>query len=508
MLSEDKKTLYIYSKKPTAKEYSIFLQFSFPTAVNGVITCDFDLDGNLDFLVTFKLADRQFSHEIYFGNRRMFYKGSALLPQTRHHFTLLDYFGDLKPTLLAANTQGQNIIVKNIKDSAVEVESVAGFCEIADNHSNAFIDLNGDCMADLVLTCIATQPIPDIGIAANEKYLEIWLNSSTGFQVFSKRKILPAGAGAISFTDFDGDGGVDILFPVCDPPGSCTTENSIHIFFNQKKSICDEKECLPRSQICEAADVSFDFNFNNVRNESADHLIANVKNIAQADMKLVIENPLFGSQIPIRFGDFNQDSYTDVLVSLQPFLQVGQLASSFVRLFENVPCKDSICTSAQTKSKRRTLKLVDSDHVPCLAALSGAIEAAFVDTNGDAKTDIVVNSWNPSTTNPLLNVCQNYFYQDAFSLSALTVLPKAWTSNKAYGSPLPGVVYFYDVVDLDEGHRVRQGNQLSQVAYNSLQLPYVLMGLGRVNNFLDKFIVSVPSRSVRYHLIFRLPPIL
>jgi hypothetical protein len=66
-----------------------------------------------------------------------------------------------------------------------------------DPHSNAHIDMNGDCRADLVMSC--------------QDSLLIYLNTETGF-VFSKSVKLPTGAKRVSFTDVNGD--VCILFVI------------------------------------------------------------------------------------------------------------------------------------------------------------------------------------------------------------------------------------------------------------------------------------------------------
>jgi hypothetical protein len=59
-----------------------------------------------------------------------------------------------------------------------------------DPHSNAHIDIDGDCRADLIISC--------------QDSLLIYLNTDFGF-VFSKKVKLPAGAGRVQFTDVNGD---------------------------------------------------------------------------------------------------------------------------------------------------------------------------------------------------------------------------------------------------------------------------------------------------------------
>ena len=61
-------------------------------------------------------------------------------------------------------------------------------CQIADPHSNAFIDLDGDCLSDIFLTCA-------------DKSYEIWRKDP--LKGFSKRSSnpLPSGHSQITFAD-------------------------------------------------------------------------------------------------------------------------------------------------------------------------------------------------------------------------------------------------------------------------------------------------------------------
>jgi hypothetical protein len=71
---------------------------------------------------------------------------------------------------------------------------------------------------------------------------EFWLNSGSSpddgvaFRSIDKTFLAHDGAGAVTFADFDADGNMDLLFPVCLPARTCSVENSIHIFYNQVSS--------------------------------------------------------------------------------------------------------------------------------------------------------------------------------------------------------------------------------------------------------------------------------
>lgn len=53
-----------------------------------------------------------------------------------------------------------------------------------------------------------------------------------GYSLHSVSAIRP-GTGQATVVDADGDGNLDIVFPVCFPADTCAQENAIHIFYNQ-----------------------------------------------------------------------------------------------------------------------------------------------------------------------------------------------------------------------------------------------------------------------------------
>lgn len=141
------------------------------------------------------------------------------------------------------------------------------------------MDLNGDCLADLVLTTPTSTgvlslrsplfPIPRLfdldclicSIADTSPQYEVFLNIGNGYSQHSTVRSVPKGAGHLTFADFsirvfnlisprcesliflliDGDGTIDVAFPVCNGI-NCALENSIHIIYNEQLPLC-QCEC-------------------------------------------------------------------------------------------------------------------------------------------------------------------------------------------------------------------------------------------------------------------------
>ena len=90
-------------------------------------------------------------------------------------------------------------------------------CTISSPHSNAFIDMNGDCLADLLLTCAG--PVPSF---------QIYTATAAGFQLARSHQY-NSGAGPLSFADMDGNGTMDVAYIHCD------TKCVLHLWYNQQQ---------------------------------------------------------------------------------------------------------------------------------------------------------------------------------------------------------------------------------------------------------------------------------
>lgn len=109
-------------------------------------------------------------------------------------------------------------------------------CPVKDEISGAFLDINGDCHADLVIKC-------------GDK-LTVLLNGDDGFKDILETPLDP-GSGMISYADFDLDAAVDIVYPICE-----SSKCRLVFFMNQQKPYCSsasETNCKPikEENICQ-----------------------------------------------------------------------------------------------------------------------------------------------------------------------------------------------------------------------------------------------------------------
>ena len=132
---------------------------------------------------------------------------------------------------------------------AAEVE-----CKFPSPHFNAFIDLDGDCLADLFLVC-------QIGKSHDELSYQIWLNDKKGGFKQARKGPLPKGTRSVGFADMDRDGTIDMVLTICPAEDDC----SLAIAYNSQIPLCSSSPrqvagpCRDPEDLC-VADPAFAFN--------------------------------------------------------------------------------------------------------------------------------------------------------------------------------------------------------------------------------------------------------
>lgn len=146
-------------------------------------------------------------------------------------------------------------------------------CKFPTPHFNHFLDLNGDCLADLFLTCLNEDGSG--GKGGSDLRYEIWINDKIkGKFVYKRGGDLPKGTRTVGFSDFDRDGTLDMILTVC--PTNNRNSNggdkdcSIQIAYNDQIPLCstttstsssdaEGEDCRDIENLC-VADDQFSFN--------------------------------------------------------------------------------------------------------------------------------------------------------------------------------------------------------------------------------------------------------
>lgn len=192
---------------------------------------------------------------------------------------------------------------------------------------------------------------------------------------------LPIGAGPISFSDIDGDGSIDILFPVC-----VGTVCSVHIVYNQQMGLCSKSQenlnasCRKAQNLC-VADPDFKFDFS--KPNTKDYVIYDVDaHLEDKEFIRTIDGNFRGKlPIPIHTGDYNMDGYPDLLVT----------TSKKVILLQSILCDTTICSPSATSAGRRSFNLVTAG-AEALTNITSPTQATFFDIDEDVKLYIYIQN--------------------------------------------------------------------------------------------------------------------
>jgi integrin alpha FG-GAP repeat containing protein 1 len=105
-----------------------------------------------------------------------------------------------------------------------------------------------------------------------------------------------------------------------------------------------------------------------------------------------------------------------------------------------------------------------------------------LDIDEDGRLDILVHRLADGGTVTEVICIYNNFVKDTFFIKALMI-----NTPSKYGDAAVGSSYRLVVTDLDDNKFVVIGSQLAQQTYNSLQMPYCYIGVGRSNNYVESF---------------------
>ncbi|CAG8483179.1 5282_t:CDS:10 [Paraglomus brasilianum] len=465
--------------------------------ITNVLPGDFNYDGNLDVLVMGpnKKNDDELILRVYLGdgesqfNTTYLEVPSAMSPQP----IPFDFSGNMTTDLLGYrydnNPDKKLTLWKNIYNpesdvlfevSDLPVDDTA--CELADPHSNAFIDLNGDCLSDLFLTCQDED---------GGKSFQIWINDKEkGFVLSKNEGKLPEGTGQISFADLDGDGTIDMIFPVCSK-SSC----EIHTAYNRQIPLCTDKKdtnCRQAAQLC-AADDAFTFDLKQSPDNDA-YVVIPTDSLLDGGMIVTDDDEFNGVlPVPIRIGDYNLDGYPDLLI----ISSTG--GNSYVSLLRSDPCPNEK-SECHPSAQRRTFVKV-KEGAEDLRAIENAKQAAFFDLDEDGTLDIIVlGSSGSGNAAREVHAIQNNYFNDAFFVKTLVL--NGVEKKQNFGVNYPGAAFKFTVLDTSGKKRANQVAQYSQAGYISMQTPYSLFGLGRTNNYVEELFVGTTRNQTNHYSTF------
>lgn len=416
-------------------------------SITSVVPGDFNGDAFMDVLVTTKCPQiENISVHVLWGGQNylncsfderkpiLSMRGEPLAIDCNNDF-IIDLFGVNNDRLLGIWIFSNNSQPVFQKFGRAKRDNY----KMRDPHSNAYLDLNNDNIADLFLT-----------VQSQEFYeFEIWhgLHKKSTFSLY-KNFLAPQQArrklGQSLFLDLELEGKMDLVVPVLDK-----SNPKILVYAKDKWN-----------------DLEVHF-----------------KNEDKTWYFLEFALP-FSKAVTLRGGDYNMDGYPDLLATLT----TGNINRTF--LFENVPCRttcESFSRSFQIQWNGFSKNINDS------------VAGIFYDIFRDGILDVILIRQFRNGSYYVAAIKNNLDYDANFiKVMVLAGLTHKNDSNlkakkNAYGTNLPGPRVAYQTVDQEGFVRIGVSAQLPQSAYYSLHLPYVMFALGRTPNFVDHITVGFAS---------------
>ncbi|KAI0320316.1 hypothetical protein OF83DRAFT_1162494 [Amylostereum chailletii] len=525
-LASDQKTLTVNLWDHEAFTFRRAASFVHPERVFNIVPGDFTHDGTLDILVMSQnAASNQLSMFLYTALPGGGFDRDPLSipPSTLSQPIPLDIDGDMKIDLLGAEPGDashlkvwQNVWNQSQTDGPlydiIDAPLPGANCRISNPHSNAVVDLNGDCLADVFLVCDESS---------NQKSFQIWVNNKDqGFSLAQNGR-LPSGTQSVTFADVDRDGTIDMLITTCTSVSQNTglgTGCVFNVAYNKQLPLCTgssgsifssnpesskKKTCREPDELC-SADPTFHFQFDGAAYASYP-IETIVSSSASHPPALLVLDTTFSPALPVppRLGDANLDGFPDLLF----ITGTTQDHTRKVRLVLSEPCGKGV-SGCDSKGSQRGWREVKKD-VDAIESVGDARGVAFLDMDEDGTLDIMIQRTGEQGQGNVLFV-QNNFYYDAFFMKAIVLngaCSSGWCTPSGgkkqyhpFGVSYSGATYKYTVLDTSGRRSAAQVAQLPQTSYQSLQTPYAFFGLGRTNNYIENLFAGSTKHTPQHYI--------
>ena len=354
---------------------------------------------------------------------------------------VMDYNRDMISDLFGLDVDlNRQFWIFNTSRAVDHIVSMEGNSTLRLPHSHSFLDLDGDSSADLLLTGL--------------NFFELWRYNSKGRFEFNSTIPLPGRGGVMGqsiFIDFDFDGLIDHLVPVC-TDSRCSNST----FYIYKKTgwlpiDCDLRDPFGNQWIFHPPD----------------------------------SESFYLQAVTARSGDFNLDGYPDLLITLLPAPGVRPPHPRAV-LLENVESVNPL--------KGRKL----SPRWDLLTEWNSSIMATFYDIQEKGALDVLLVH-RDGLKQPRLAAYKSSLDYDANFIKVLVLTGRCFANCShnviPYGTNLAGPCISYKTTQPTGEIQLSAAKQLCQSAYNALQLPYTLFGLARSPNFIETLHIGLDGSS-------------
>lgn len=356
----------------------------------------------------------------------------------------------------------------------------------------AVADFDGDGVADLLLLCSSSTDDSKNGDRQRWRY-QIWTGRGRPdeFPSLGQEGQLPSEiehVDSVHAVDVDGDASVDLIV---------ASKDMLYVLYNQQRPFCTglpgEPSNCKRPKTLFAADATYGFD---------DGLVYSFKLPVEPNRHDPL-SAIKGLMAGVTVGDLDADGFPDAA-----FVGVdGQLY-----ILRNKPGD----AYSQHPMRRQFAVLVPDDLSKVRQqvdpdAKSNLVQVQFVHLSPHGFPDLVVHSQSDVV------VVKNELSRDVYFVrtqvfngvchrqcrSDRRLQGRTDSSTGPIGGGTPGPTVRYHFSDIDGVTRVRVMAQLPVTGQRRLSLPFVAVGLGRINSFVEELCVATPTgdRFTRQHVL-------
>lgn len=439
---------------------------------------DLNKDGYIDYIMTLK-KDKKYENRIYVYNseKNDFDLILTINNEKEQNLFIADigsnrvlkiiyfeketsmrkvfYYDELENKFIKKNfsdflSKNKDICDGNEKYSKIEFESP---------NSNAFIDIDGDCLNDMIISNYDAQN--------KKRKLEIWKGVFEDNEVkycLSSNNIydLDDSLGLYTIVDVDRNALPDIVFPILNssPPKILVSYNIIPISYTWTNDYCDDHPPINLNKTPNAKISKIFENFT-IKNSDNHNQIINVYD--NSEFIFYSDNEEF--PLILRFSDVNQDSYPD-----------------FVALLYNKSTKKNhliIFLSQETENGGRTYNKKNIyDLTQNYETNYDIIVSSFFDFEDNRKMGLIIYS----SSGVALGLYNNNVY-DTYTLKSTTLFKKNCFFCTEYGTSQRFIT-----TNINGDRRMDLSLQSAQISSPGiLFLTYAYLGIGRSNNYIENF---------------------
>lgn len=392
---------------------------------------------------------------------------------------LFDLDGDLRTDFMGLDLEGRVSVWKPPKSGSDHFEKMPAsewsFIKrdyFGEPHSNAFIDMNHDSAADLVLSS-----------GGSVAYLYANSDQSKSFKEISKQfelnKDNDYDYGQSTLADINADGKIDHIIPRCKKyGGKC---DIIVLYDNGQK-----EEIFKFDNQTATSEKYHDYRL--AKQEFARHYLF---------------------PVTLRASDLDGDGYTDFVAIGKN--QNGADSKNKVIYLKNIPIpesKDEPKSAARTMS--RTFEVLE---IPFDQAHQDIHLVTLFDINEDGKVDMLIGATESTAYKPYdlkISAKLNTQMVDACFMKVLVTNGFCSAEAGSNGQSARGPFICFELSQNDGKKMQGCAGQLSQSSHFALQQPYVIFGLGQTPHFVETLLVSLPGfgpdQRVRTRLLEQIVP--